>query len=314
MRLVLSAFILVMAWYAAVNIAASAAAWMLTRWTARTRSLGPEGLLTLRLLPTVLSAAVVALIILPGHLLYEPAESDEVFGVLLWALVALTSALLARSGTRLVAVARASVSLKRCATIVARRFASHELVEVSGLNGVSLAGIFRPRILIGSSARAALTDAELEVAVAHELAHRTCWDNLKRCATFCAPDVFGLTAAARDLETQLRVRAEWRADALAVGGDETRATHLASALVKVARLSQPGAHPYASPVWSTFHETPMLEARVRRLVGELETLPAEPSACRRCALVAGTLPLVVWLTGVPYQLHRVTEFLIASLP
>ena len=313
MRLVVSAVILVLAWYAAVNVAVSAAAWMLTRWTARNRSLGPEGLLTLRLLPSVLSAAVVTLIILPGHLLYEPAESDEVFGVALWALVALTGALLVRSAGRLIYIARASASLRRYA-IAARRSASNELIEVSGLNGVSLAGIFRTRILIGSSARAALTDAEIDVAVAHELAHRHCWDNVKRCATFCAPDVFGFTASALDLETRLRVQAEWRADALAVGGDEARATHLASALVKVARLSQPGAPAYASPVWSTFHETPMLEARVRRLVGEPNTLPAEPSAFVRCALAAGTVPLVVWLTGMPYQLHRFTEFLIASLP
>jgi hypothetical protein len=313
MRLAISTVILVLAWYAAVNVAVSAAAWLLTRWTARTRSLGPEGLLTLRLLPSVVSTVVATFIILPGHLLYEPAESDEVFGVALWLLVAITSALLARSGARLAYVARASASLGRYGD-AARRSLSHDLFEVSDLSGVSLAGVFRTRILIGASARAALTDAELEVAVAHELAHRRCWDNLKRCATFCAPDVFGFTKAARDLEARLREQAEWRADALAVDGDEARATHLASALVKVARLSQPRAHAYALPVWSTFHETPMLEARVRRLVGQPDVIPAEPSAFARCALASGAVPVVVWLAGVPYHLHRFTEFLIASLP
>lgn len=313
MRLVISTAILTFAWFAAVNIVVSAAAWLLTRRAASSQSLGPEGLLTLRLLPSVVSLIVVALVVFPGHLLYEPMESDEAFGGALWALVALTTALLVRSGQRLVSVARASASLSRWA-LAANGRTLEETLEVKGLNGVSLAGVFRTRILIGSNARAALSDAELEVAVAHELAHRSCWDNLKRCAMFCAPDVFGFTSAARGLEARWRAEAECRADALAVGGDETRATHLASALVKVARLSQLSAPSHVSPIWSTFHEAPLLEARVRRLVAEPNVLRTEPSSLVRYLTAIAVFPLVVWLAGLPYQLHLMTEFLIASLP
>ena len=313
MRLVISAVILMFAWFAVVNVTVSAIVWLLTRRTAIARSGGPERLLTLRLLPTVLSSIVVACVILPGHLLYEPSESNEAFGAVLWALVALTTALLVRSGRRLGSVARASASLSRWAHAANRR-AGHEALEINGLNGVSLAGVFRTRILIGSVAKAALSDAELEVAVAHELAHRSSWDNLKRCVMFCAPDLVGFTAAARDLEARWRAAAECRADALAVRGDEVRATHLASALVKVAQLSQPTPPAYASPIWSTFHETSLLETRVRRLIAVPDTWGRELSTFSLSLTVAAVFSAVVWLGGLPYQLHVLAEFLIASLP
>jgi Zn-dependent protease with chaperone function len=313
MRLVISTVIVTLAWFAIVNIAVSAAVWLLARRTAIGPSWGAERLLTLRLLPTVLSLIVVASVIVPGHLLHEPAEPDEVFGIGLWTLVALTAALLVRSGRRLVSVARASALLSRWA-LAAQHREGDEALEINGLNGVSLAGVFRTRVLIGSTARAALNDAELEVAVAHELAHRSSWDNLKRCVMFCAPDLFGVTVAARNLEARWRAAAECRADALAVRGDEMRATHLASALVKVARLGQPSAPSYASPIWSTFHETPLLETRVRRLVAVPETLGHEPSTLSLYLTVVAVLPLAVWLGGLPYQLHLLTELLIASMP
>jgi len=306
MRLAISAVILTFAWFAAINIVLSAVVWLLTRRTAIAESCGGERLLALRLLPTALSSIVVAFVILPAHLRYEPRESGEVFGIVIWGLVALTAALLMRSGWRLVSVARVSASLNRWADAGHHR-RSHEVLVVNGLNGVSLAGVFRTRILIGSTARAALNDAELEVAVAHELAHRSSWDNLKRCVMFCAADLFGFTAAACDLEARWRAAAECRADALAVRGDEMRATHLASALVKVARLTQPSARPYASPIWSTFHETSLLETRVRRLAAVPDTLGHEPSTVSRYLAAAAVLPLVVWLGGLPYQLHLLTE-------
>ena len=312
MRLLASAIILTLAWFVAVNIAMSVSVWLLTRRTGVARRLGPEGLLTLRLLPSLVSVIAVALIVLPGHLLYEPRESDEAFGIALWGLVALASAVLLRSGLRLGSVVRASASLSRWA-LAGNRRPGQEILEIKGLNGVSLAGVFRTRILIGSNAKSTLSEAELEVAVAHELAHRGCWDNLKRCAMFCAPDLFGFTSGARDLEARWRAEAECRADALAVGGDETRATHLASALVKVARLSQPSPS-YVSPVWSTFHEPPLLEARVRRLVATPNTLRPEPFSFARSVVAIAAVPLLVWIAGLPYQLHLLTEFLIASLP
>ena len=85
--------------------------------------------------------------------------------------------------------------------------------EIGGLPGVSLAGIWRPRILIGSEALSALTPAELDVAISHEVAHQRSQDNLKRFLMFCAPDLFGWTRVARQLEERWQAEAECEADA-----------------------------------------------------------------------------------------------------
>jgi hypothetical protein len=131
---------------------------------------------------------------------------------------------------------------------------------------------------------------------------------------FCAPDVLGWTRMAHQLEARWRAEAECRADALAVAGDAARAIDLASALVKVARLAQQPSGRFASPMWSTFHEGAPLEARVHRLMSLPDAPTCEPVLSGRVLALAVALPLVLWLSGVPYYLHRATEFLVAVLP
>src|SRR5262249_19691951 len=151
---------------------------------------------------------------------------------------------------------------------------NEDAFEVGELPGVSLAGILRPRILIGSATLAALTSDELDVAISHEVAHRRSRDNFKRFLIFCAPYVLGWLPAARWLEDGWQAEAECLADALAVGGDEMRAVVLASALVKVARLTRPASVPLASVAWSAFHVPTLLELRIRRLVSGDVLMPA----------------------------------------
>ena len=161
------------------------------------------------------------------------------------------------------------------------------LLEVPGVPGVALAGIFRPRILIGTRARRVLTAAELDLAVAHEHAHRQAGDNLSRALMLCAPDFLGFVSEARRLERMWEAEAECLADAAAVNGNPLRATRLASALVKVARLGS-GERTW-SPGWSTFHQPALLELRVRLLVSS----PRVPSAATggvRAAAACGSAP------------------------
>ena len=129
--------------------------------------------------------------------------------------------------------------------------------------GVSFFGIWRPTILVGSEARAALTPDELDLAISHEIAHRQSLDNLKRFMMHVAPDLFGWTGVARELEERWQTEAECEADASAAGGDGQRAVLLASALVKVARLGGMGHLRSPSPAWSAFHVPTLLELRVR---------------------------------------------------
>ena len=183
-----------------------------------------------------------------------------------------------------------------------------------GFAGVALAGVFRPQILVGTAARAALTPAEFDVAVSHEVAHRNSRDNLKRVVMFCAPDLLGWTAAARRLEERWLAQAECLADAHAVGDDDQRALALASALVKVARMTD-GSSALRSPAWSAFHEPGFLESRVRQLV---EGYPPRPQGARRLwyavAISCVSVLSVFWSLGLAHRLHDVTEALVTNLP
>jgi hypothetical protein len=131
---------------------------------------------------------------------------------------------------------------------------------------------------------------------------------------FCAPDVFGWTAAARTLETRWRAEAENRADISAVAGDARRAMHLASALVKVARLTGRRPEPVQPPVWSTFHEPALLEARVRRLVAGPPAAATAWPLRRYVVLALPAAAVVLWASDALYGIHRATEALIAVLP
>ena len=84
--------------------------------------------------------------------------------------------------------------------------------------GISLAGILNPRILIGPRIVAELSGPELDVAIAHEVAHLHAFDNFSRWCMLCAPDFLSGSAVAGRLEERWREAAECRADSRASGG------------------------------------------------------------------------------------------------
>ena len=316
MRLLLSSVLLGLAWFAAVNAAASLVAWGLGRFLCRRAEPPGAGVvLAVRLLPAAVSSVFVLAVFLPTHWRLEPAEADESLGFVLGALAAAGFCLTIRSAWRAsqsgLAGHRFAVALRRAA-----QSAQGEVLELGGLPGVSLAGIWRPRIVIGPDARMALTPEELDLAISHEVAHRRSRDNLKRFLMYAAPDMFGWTRVAQQLEDRWQAEAECEADADAVRGDGDRAAVLASALVKVARLATgTGLHP-VSPVWtsSAFHVPTLLELRVRRLLDG--TLP--PVAARRLGwssvMLSMSVAAVLWLAGFSDTLHTFTEALVTRLP
>lgn len=316
MRLLLSTLLLGLAWFAAVNLLTSALAWVVSRRVlASGRAIPAAALLSLRLLPAGAAAAFVLVLFLPAHVRLEPAQSDERFGLIVAALALAGCGLLARSVRRLWRIRTASRQARGW-TAVPVPSAVGEAYEVNGFSGVSLAGIVRTRILIGTAARAALTTEELALAVAHEHAHRVSFDNLKRCVMFCAPDFFGWTAAAAHLERRWRGEAECDADTRAVNGDDRRAVHLASALLKVARLDAGREAVVPAPVWSPFNEPPLLEIRIRALVSGQASAPAGPRVRRGLAVALAACPvaLSLLLAQAPPRVHQLTEALVAVLP
>lgn len=310
----LSIVVLGLAWFAAVNLLASCVAWLAGSLVLRTGGGRRAGvLLAIRLGPAALSTFFVAALFVPAHWRFEPADAQESFGVVLRALSVLGAMLLARSAARMAEVARAGWRLRAC-----RWFAQADrtlgVYEVQGLAGVSLAGVFRTRILVGAAARCALSAAELQVALAHERAHRYAFDNLKRFVMVCAPDLFGGSATSREIESRWRATAEWLADARAVDGDSVRAVLLASALVKVSRIASDPVPFVTSPAWSALHDPPLLELRVRRLVqGEA---PAAVRPRRSGALASAAVGVALLSSAAVFApaVHRLTEALVRLLP
>ena len=130
----------------------------------------------------------------PSHLVFEPRDARETLGLLWLILAAAGLTLVVRSVVRAIAVWHAG---RRLLSAESRSLAGVAGVdEVVGFDGVSLAGVLHPRILIGAEVARTLTSAELDVAVAHERAHGEALDNVARWSLLCAPDFFGGSAGA----------------------------------------------------------------------------------------------------------------------
>jgi hypothetical protein len=311
--LLFSSVLLGLAWFALLNVIASTAAWVIAHAVLR-RNVRPATLLALRLMPALLSATFVLALFLPAHLRFEPVGRDESFGFLLGSLAVFGGVLLLKSGWLALSAVWTDYRLGMLARRAAVQLDAGAL-EVRGFAGVSLAGILRPTILVGSEAVAALTPAELDAAIRHEQAHRRSGDNFKRFLIFCAPDLFGWSARARQVEERWQAEAECQADARAVGGDDRRALVLASALVKVARLTRRSPAVMPSPAWSAFHLAGLLETRVRRLTaGGAPSDAGSGRLWRALVLAAVAVAMAAWLSDGSYALHVVTESMVTHLP
>jgi beta-lactamase regulating signal transducer with metallopeptidase domain len=305
--------LLALAWFAAVNMGASFISWLFAAGLSSPRHRERSRLLlSIRLFPAVASIVFAWALFLPSHWVFEPRDANETLGVA-WYAAALTGILmLVHSSARALEIFRSGRRLRageRRSTLDVA-----DVREVDGLRGLSLAGVVRPRILIGPSVARELSPAELEVAVAHELAHKQAFDNLARWAMLCAPDFFGISGAARRLERDWHAAAESLADARAVRGDSIRAVHLASALVKVSRLAAQGPAAVPVPAWSTLNDPPLLERRVRRLVTGAVPLatPGRPRLVPAAVTLAASL--LVAIPAFAGMVHRLTETLVNLLP
>jgi hypothetical protein len=308
----LQTIVLGLAWFTLVNAGASLLSWLLASWFRPSAEQGDRTrrLVLVRMFPACVSILFALAIFLPSHLVLEPADANESLGLLWYSLAGCGTVLLGRAAVRALTLWRAGRELlsdsHRSAMITAG------VHQVEGIAGVSLAGVFKPRVLIGPEAARELTSAELDVAIAHELAHRDAGDNVTRASMLCAPDFFGGSRRARHLEATWHEAAESLADARAVDGDRVRALHLASALVKVARLSV-SATARPQPAWSTLNDPSLLERRVRRLVSGALTpaVPGNRGIAWALLTAVGVIAAVPLFAG---SLHRLTEYLVRLLP
>jgi hypothetical protein len=303
--------VLALAWFVTVNATASLVSWLLGQSRSILRTDQPHLLLLVRLFPAVASLLFVAAIFLPSHWAMEPRDANETLGLAWYGFAAAGAMLLGRSAARAASIATSGRRLRAGERPAAVAIAN--VNEVDAVSGVSLAGVLRTRVLIGPAITESLSVAELDVAIAHELAHRDAFDNLARWAMRCAPDFLCRTRVARRLEEAWHASAEARADARAIDGDILRAVHLASALVKVARLEAGRAVTPRSTVWSTLHDAALLEWRVRRLLSG--AIPAAGPRHSR-GLAATALVTILLAASVTFfgTAHRLTEALVRLLP
>ena len=314
MKLYLSAALLTLAWFSVINAVSSVLVALGARLLSRAHAVDGPGaplLFTLRMAPLGVSVLFTLGLFLPAHWAYEAREGSETFGAVVWGLALVALALFGISASRVLEAVRACRRLGRRRAI--RRTDVPDVIEGRAV-GMSLTGIFRTRVVVGSRVLQALDREELEVALAHEGAHRRAWDNVKRFAVYSSPDLLGFTAWGRWLEQRWAAEVECTADAIAAAGDASRAAALASALLKVARLTEANEAPLEVPVWSTFHERELLAFRVRRLIGSpvaASRVTAAPFGLLACALL---VICGAWIAKLPQQIHAATEAAARLMP
>jgi Zn-dependent protease with chaperone function len=317
--------LLALAWFGVVDLAlstfAAAIGSLLERGVLHLRpSRAPAVLLTSKLAPGVIALFFTFVVFLPAQWRFEPAGADESAGytlIGLGLLGALTLALTARRAARDWRVTR---SLER-----------HWMTRAGGSLApapgnlpiyclpddrpiVSMTGLRRPRIFVSRSVRAMLTDDELDASLAHERAHHQTRDNLKRLLVACSPDLLGIWPGGRALERQWREAVEFAADARAVSGSERRGVLLASALLKVARMTPATGVPAAGIGF--YNGAPISERINRLLAPRLEEDPA-PRLGRAWSVSLWGMTLLVAIAsaeGAWFGVHLATEGLVRLLP
>jgi Zn-dependent protease with chaperone function len=224
--------------------------------------------LALRLGP-FLVASVVASVVALAFARNEPAGTQEHASSILLAAAAVGAWLLITGAWR---AARSLVLTRRLvrewlagaeplalpgAPVPARRIESRFPV-------VAVAGVAFPRLFLARSVLERISAAELRAVLEHERAHLDRRDNLKRWLVHSCPDLPLLDGPGRRLRREWEEASEVAADDVAARGGPDAAEALASALVKVARMSPTGAQLSASA--TALLSEGSLRGRVERLL------------------------------------------------
>jgi len=311
---------LALMWFGLVNLTVS----ILVAFAARplARSVGtrmPALWFGLRIFAAAAATVFAAAIFLPSYLRYEPRYINEGFDLLLTAGAAISVAAVVAAAARGVlawhSAARRTRAWMQTARPIALAGTSIPAFEIDVEAPVlALVGVVRPRLLVTRGLLAALTPEELAASLAHELEHSRAWDNLKRLAMRSTPDILVRSQAMRAIEEQWVIASEHRADRLASDDDPRARCALASALVKVAKLT-PRTPPLAEPI-STLVGGGDVASRVRRLLDDRisTAAPSLPRAAGWIALLSLVSALVTVYNPLLRGVHEVTEILVRSLP
>jgi len=299
--------LVLLAAYGLFSLLLSAAVAIAWRAGLRRQLTDANAVLSVRLLPAVGSATLVLTVVLPAFLIYEPRHAHDQPGPLL-VVSALFSLLVLGDGIRrglrawrsTRALLRGSEPLGDAAVTVIN--VKEPLVGV--------VGSWKQRIVAARSVAAACDHEEFHQVLAHEAAHMDARDNLKLLVLLTMPDALAWLTTGRALTAHWRAATELEADERASGTDPRKRVALASALIKVARLSLASGRPRAASRVGT--QLNGLEHRVRRLLSPSPAMHREFSGRfpgRRLLTCALLLPVL----AVPLyaSVHRLIEVLVA---
>jgi len=312
---------LAFAWFLIVNavlsLGAALAAPVISRAAAaRDARARARLLLTARLFPACASVLFVGAVFAPSYWSLEPRGSVEEFEGGLVVLAAAGACLLIAGAIR-------GMAAWRRAALTAN--ALQESARPLHLDGVGvptyivpsmrpamlLAGIARPRLLVTRGFVDTLSAEELAASAAHEVGHLRARDNLKRLSIRCAPDLWGWTARARAIEREWCSAVEHAADSAASDGSRVRALALASALLKIARVTPP-----RRPLWaaSGLVSGPEVASRVRHLVSDDAPPPRPATRLPWFAACATIVVSAAFYAPLLASVHHLSELLVHQLP
>jgi beta-lactamase regulating signal transducer with metallopeptidase domain len=172
---------------------------------------------------------------------------------------------------------------------------------------VGVVGGWKQRIIAARCVATACDHEEFRQVLAHEAAHMDSRDNLKLLMLLTMPDALAWSSTGRALTEHWRAMTELEADERASGTDPRKRVALASALIKVARLSLARGLP-RRPSRVSGHLSG-LEHRVRRLLAPPSATMQRSFRARRlltCALLVPLLALPLYAS-----VHRLIEVLVA---
>ncbi|MFZ0750939.1 MAG: M56 family metallopeptidase, partial [Pyrinomonadaceae bacterium] len=215
----------------------------LQRCSAHTRA---ELLFAFRVAPLLLSTMFVAAFLVPAYFLHEPYGTNEVVSGKLatLAIISATGILLAISrgirswlATRLLLKAwlRSATPITLAGVSIPSFKLTHEFPVLA------VVGTFRPRLFVTEQVLTTLTQDELHSAIAHEAAHLSARDNLKRSLLRGCDDALLMIPCGRSLDRAWADTSESAADEYAARTSSSAAVNMAAALVKVARMVPQGS-------------------------------------------------------------------------
>jgi len=301
--------LVLLAAYGLFNLLLSAAVVLAWRAGLRRHLAVSGAVLGVRLLPAIGSAALVLTVVLPAFVLYEPRHAHDQPGPLLVVSALFTLLVLADGVRRGLLSWRATRALVRSAQPhLPQAPASSAAVTVINVKEplVGVVGGWKQRIVAARCVAAACDHEEFGQVLAHEAAHMDSRDNLKLLMLLTMPDALAWLATGRALTEHWRALTELEADERASGADPRKRVALASALIKVARLSIASGRPRKASRMST--QLSGLEHRVRRLLAPSAAIHRSSPARRLLTCV-----LLVPLLAVPLyaSVHRLIEALVA---